>query len=318
MNNVELAQVTFSNGGDLFGPSEGDDPIGITIQFLSAEAANSDAPTGTGADKFSWVYTPNATGGSWVGELIADVEAGFQGFINMPVLVTGGAGPLAVININLNNTSQFNPPTGQNIPANDNASIALPIQPADPLPVELLTFTGELTGSIVQLDWITATELNNAGFEIHRSKDGINWSPIGWKDGHGTTTIRQEYQDLDKSPYFGENYYRLKQLDYDGQYEYSNIIVVNVNAKDMGVNVFPNPNGGRFTTTVSNPNKEKMILGIYNQIGGEIWNSGTIEDVDAWSNEFNYPNLKEGVYYFRAIIGEEVITKDIIIVDDRP
>jgi hypothetical protein len=113
---------------------------------------------------------------------------------------------------------------------------------ATALPVELLYFYGEKEGENVCLDWQTATELNNSDFEIEWSTDGINFEKIGEVAGNGTTTEIQFYDFLHKNPVNGFNYYRLKQVDFDGAFEYSEVITITMERlNDKIVNIFPNP-----------------------------------------------------------------------------
>ena len=109
-----------------------------------------------------------------------------------------------------------------------------------PLPVTLTQFTATPKGSTTHLQWSTATELNNDGFEVQRSADARRWSVLGWVTGRGTTQEQQDYTFTDEAPLPGQSYYRLKQIDYDGQHEYSP--VVSVRLGDSGqFEVFPNP-----------------------------------------------------------------------------
>ena len=94
------------------------------------------------------------------------------------------------------------------------------------VPVELTSFTATSNGKEVILNWSTATELNNQGFEIERSEDNISFNTIGFVPGFGTTTEPKSYSYSDQSVNSGTNYYRLKQVDYDGSYEYSDVVEV--------------------------------------------------------------------------------------------
>jgi len=110
------------------------------------------------------------------------------------------------------------------------------------VPVELIRFEAtELNGKVL-LSWATETELNNRGFEVEKSVDGENWQVIGWVDGAGTTLIPQEYELLDEAPVAGNTYYRLRQVDFDGAFEYSPIEIVRLDAVVNGsMLVYPNP-----------------------------------------------------------------------------
>ncbi len=112
------------------------------------------------------------------------------------------------------------------------------------LPVELLEFNAALKKNVVELTWSTATEINNQGFEIQQSVDSKDWKTIDFVEGRGDTEIVQEYKYQHKNPNEGFNYYRLKQIDYDGAFEYSKIEVARFNDTALGENeirVFPNP-----------------------------------------------------------------------------
>lgn len=95
------------------------------------------------------------------------------------------------------------------------------------LPIELLSFDGSNEGNVNILNWKCATETNNDRFEIERSTDGLSWIKIGTVDGAGTSSTLTEYSFRDSGYTKGYNYYRLKQVDFNGAYDYSGIIAVN-------------------------------------------------------------------------------------------
>jgi hypothetical protein len=112
------------------------------------------------------------------------------------------------------------------------------------LPVELTTFTGEATKNGNFLKWTTAAEENNAGFEIQKSTDGRTFEKIAFVEGSGTTVEQQHYEFLDTKNLSGLNteYYRLKQMDFNGKFEYSNIVSISNNkAATAEMSFYPNP-----------------------------------------------------------------------------
>lgn len=111
---------------------------------------------------------------------------------------------------------------------------------ANPLPVELLSFEARPAGSVVQLNWVTASELNNDYFSVERSRNGIEFTEIIQVDGAGTSSQVHSYTTVDANPYTGVSYYRLRQTDFDGQTSYSQIRKVSMN-KDLPVTIYPNP-----------------------------------------------------------------------------
>lgn len=112
---------------------------------------------------------------------------------------------------------------------------------ASVLPVELIYFYGEKMDAGVQLFWETATEINNSHFEVEWSTDGRAYQKIGHVKGAGTTTTIQKYGFLHKTPANGNNYYRLKQMDFDGKYEYTNIINIRYEPSGLQYSIYPNP-----------------------------------------------------------------------------
>jgi hypothetical protein len=116
----------------------------------------------------------------------------------------------------------------------------------NPLPIELIDFSGTTKGQTIQLLWTTATETNNDYFTIERSSDASNFESIINIKGAGNSSDIIHYNALDAQPFYGINYYRLKQTDFDGKYVYSGIISVNA-LQQSGNAIFPNP-----ATTVLN------------------------------------------------------------------
>jgi len=111
------------------------------------------------------------------------------------------------------------------------------------LPVELINFKSIVKDAGIQLLWQTASETNNEGFEIQVSSDFENWRMIDFVEGTGTTSDKQQYTYLDETPNDGVNYYRLKQIDLDGRFEFSDIIKAERASKipNTSLVVFPNP-----------------------------------------------------------------------------
>ena len=108
------------------------------------------------------------------------------------------------------------------------------------VPVELLSFNGEAIDQQSHLWWITSSEINNERYEIEWSTDGTIFTPIGQVKGAGNTIIEQQYEFVHPSPASGNNYYRLKQIDFDGSFTYSNIIDLYFEQEAEPL-IFPNP-----------------------------------------------------------------------------
>lgn len=115
------------------------------------------------------------------------------------------------------------------------------------LPVELTFFKTATENNQVNLIWQTASEENNEGFDIQRSTDGETWESIGFVAGAGTTLEVQDYEFMDTEAKTGKFYYRLKQMDFSEQFEYSEIITVELKSLNSDVAIYPNPVSNNLT-----------------------------------------------------------------------
>ena len=166
------------------------------------------------------------------------------------------------------------------------------------LPIELLSFDVEkVNGSQSFLSWITASEIDNDYFEVQRSDDGLNFRKLGEVKGAGTTAETQNYTFLDPAPYKGINYYRLKQFDFDGKYDFSDIKSV-VFQKELTVDINPNP-----TTGIVRIKKEEENIDRLKDYQIDIFDShGQLAKMfDSLENgEIDISNLEPGVYQIRV------------------
>ena|SRR6218665_374371 len=116
-----------------------------------------------------------------------------------------------------------------------------------PLPIGLLSFNAEVLNSKVNLKWATATEQNNDFFTIEKSTDGVSFNEIATVDGSGNSSSTLEYSTEDPAPVDGLNYYRLKQTDFNGDFNYFHIASVDYKRGMFYSSVYPNPSTGSFT-----------------------------------------------------------------------
>lgn len=142
------------------------------------------------------------------------------------------------------------------------------------VPVELVSFGATAHESEVILQWVTATESNNYGFEIERSSAGTMFNRIGFVAGHGTTVVPKSYIFVDRDIQKARYYYRLKQIDFDGSYSYSNVLELVLEAPStfrLQQN-FPNPFNPSTTITYSIPSLERVMLDIFTLRGEYVIN----------------------------------------------
>jgi len=184
------------------------------------------------------------------------------------------------------------------------------------LPVELTSFTATSNGKEVILNWSTATEHNNQLFEVQRSFEGNEFATIGFVDGKGTTTERQDYSYSDKNLSDGKYFYRLKQIDYLGRYEYSDIVEIDFRAFNSYLLEQNYPNPFNPTTTIGFGIKEKSFVKvvILNNIGEEVAIVVNEEMESGFHQvEFTAANLPSGVYYYQLRAGEFTSMKKMIL-----
>ncbi len=171
------------------------------------------------------------------------------------------------------------------------------------LPVELTTFSGKVTKAGNALNWSTASELNNSHFEIQRSKAGKSWQAIGKVQGAGTTLEAQTYTFVDDNPLPGANYYRLKQMDVDGTFAYSDAI--QLIAKTATVQIFPNP-----VTEVLNYQftdvQEVERVQLFD-VNGKL-----VRETTAVTGQLSMTDLPKGVYLFVLETAGERVQQRIV------
>jgi hypothetical protein len=187
----------------------------------------------------------------------------------------------------------------------------------DPLPVELSLFTATLNGNNVELRWRTETEVNNYGFDIERSRKDDQWEPIAFVEGFGNSNSPRDYSFVDSQlSESGEYKYRLKQLDNDGTFDYSQVISVYVGIPDhysLSQN-YPNPFNPATRIDFTLPEKQKVVLRIYNMLGElvrEIINKE--KDAGHYSIQFNSVGLASGVYIYRLETSAYVASRKMIL-----
>lgn len=166
------------------------------------------------------------------------------------------------------------------------------------LPVELISFEGRYINEDISLSWLTATELNNEKFQIELSHDGKEFQMVGEVEGKGTTDIKNEYIFSIEDPRSGLNYIRLKQLDFDGQFEYSNIISLNVKRGGEQVGeLYPNPNkSGLVNLDYTSKRSEHINVLVYDITGKIILHQAHSIIKGENKLNFDFSVLNKGIY----------------------
>lgn len=192
----------------------------------------------------------------------------------------------------------------------------------NPLPVKLITFTGELNGSQVDLFWETASEINNYYFTVERSKGTVNFEPIGIIDGKGNYNGLSKYFLTDYNPLTGISYYRLKQTDFDGRYTYSDIISIHHDPNNINLNksfeLFPNPASNSSDVKMNLTGfsgEEKVLVVVKNVLGQQLYSKVVLTDINGNNIEALDPNdqLSSGTYIIVASSDDTLLSKRLII-----
>ena len=213
---------------------------------------------------------------------------------------------------------------------NDNSSVgAAWVYSAAPLPVELVSFTGVPTDRNVELRWQTATEVNNFGFEVERSvisnRSSVNsssinnWSKIGFVEGGGTSNAPRAYSFIEKEVPAGKYQYRLKQIDRDGKFTFSQPVEVVIGVVPTVFTLcqnYPNPFNPTTTIEFTLPEDGRTSLRIYDVLGRE---QATLVNDDLkggtqYRATFDASKLASGIYFSKLVFKEQEQIKKLLLV----
>lgn len=143
---------------------------------------------------------------------------------------------------------------------------------ADPLPIELISFEVKPNDNYIEINWITATEINNDYFTLEKSNDGVDFVALALIAGAGNTTNNHYYSNLDYEPLDGISYYRLKQTDFDGNYTYSYIKAIYYSkTESISTIIYPNPVSNELNVLFSKITENQASINIYDVLGKLIY-----------------------------------------------
>ena len=171
------------------------------------------------------------------------------------------------------------------------------------IPVELSAFSASVLGTTVVLDWKTETETNNYGFEVQRKSESSEWEIIGFINGSGTTSEAKVYSFTDNNLSSGSFVYRLKQIDFNGQFGFSGELEVNIDLGLMDYQLFqnyPNPFNPSTTIKYTLPAEGNVRLSVFNTIGQEL--EILVSEYQApgsYEIMWNAVNFSSGVYFYQ-------------------
>jgi len=184
------------------------------------------------------------------------------------------------------------------------------------IPVELVSFSAKQIDDNIHLKWQTATELNNQGFEIERKTENSEWRIIGFKEGNGTTAEAHYYSFIDENTPSGKNQYRLKQIDYDGRFEYSKTVEVDVlvvSSFSLEQN-YPNPFNPSTKIKYYIPTISIVNIKVFDALGKEV---ATLVNEEKPAGTYEVIFIDEtpssGIYFYHLRAGDFVETKKMLL-----
>ena len=189
-----------------------------------------------------------------------------------------------------------------------------------PMPVEMVTFSASVNKASVTLSWQTSSELNNRGFEVYRSGKNTNtdWTKAGFVNGSGSKNTPSHYTYSDEQLSAGKYYYRLKQIDYNGNFEYHNLNgfaeITGPNKYELSQN-YPNPFNPVTKINFSLPAGTNVSIKVYDVSGRQI---STIVNnkflaADYYSVVFDASMLSSGIYYYRIETDKFMSVKKMVV-----
>jgi len=190
------------------------------------------------------------------------------------------------------------------------------------LPVELTSFSALIKYKSVNLVWKTVTEMNNYGYEIQRSANNGSFTKVGFVNGSGTSNSTKEYSFTDKTATSGKYTYRLKQIDNDGNYEYSKEVEVDLGKPTSFVlnQNYPNPFNPTTVISYQLPVNSYVTLKVYNAIGTEVTTLvNGYKEAGSYNYELGSANggrnyeMSSGIYFYTLRAGDFVQTKKMIL-----
>lgn len=184
-----------------------------------------------------------------------------------------------------------------------------------PLPVELVDFRASIVESSVKLRWKTLTELNNDYFQIEKSATGENFTSIGTRKGAGTSAQLNSYAFLDTDVWNGKTYYRLKQVDFSGKFEFSDVISIDYSkADEFRLYLYPNPSNGNSITLELNGVKDlsQVPILVTDQLGRQVLTGKLDVNNGSAAATLSVENLANGVYFLKIGNSNQLIRRIVV------
>ncbi len=188
----------------------------------------------------------------------------------------------------------------------------------DPLPVELTIFNSVVNKRNVKLSWTTSQEVNNSGFDVERKNNSNEWAKVGFVIGKGTTNEIQSYGFLDRELASASYHYRLKQIDFNGNFKYfdlaNEVIIGAPNSFSLSQN-YPNPFNPSTIINYDIPLKGNVSIKVFDTSGKELLDLvNKVQEAGYYTLQFNGAGLSSGVYYYKLTTESFTETKKMMLI----
>jgi hypothetical protein len=288
-------------------------PTGVTSMSYQNDPNNLIAPGSITYDRF-WIANSNHT----------DLPSGTMDFTYLPSAFTGGLTPSSILAAQFHDGTEWSlnqygtdNQLGQvsSVPTINLGIWTLTEFGANPLPITLLSFNAvwnDARQTEARIFWSTASELNNDYFDVERSADGSFWQHIDRVQGAGTSTQTLNYEILDKNPLNGISYYRLRQVDFDGNATYSHVVALKKDINGAAISVYPNPAENQFQIAFEGFQSENVSINILDNAGRivqKISNNVLTNPVQV----INTRGFQSGVYNIHVTSEKENFIQRIVI-----
>jgi hypothetical protein len=308
LTNYYPANISFSTaptiGGTLTAFFTESDPGGVGLPLDDeGTAVNNQGTNGY------WTINANSlTGGIYSLDLTAENFEGVSDYVVLRIIKRNTGGSWILDGTHSAGTGNNSVPVVHRIGMTGFSEFGI-ANVDDPLPVELSLFTASIIGKNVKLSWQTETEVNNYGFEVQKSVAGrqnTEWQIMGFVNGNGNSNSPKNYSFIDDQISTGKYFYRLKQLDNDGKFEYSSIVEIDIrNSTEYSLEQnYPNPFNPNTIIKFTIPEAGNVKIKLFNLLGEEIQTLvDEIKTAGTHLINFNAQNLNSGVYLYKIETG---------------
>lgn len=182
------------------------------------------------------------------------------------------------------------------------------------LPVKLTSFTARQKDNKIQLEWTTASEINNDYFTVERTENGVTFEEVATVKGTGNSSSPHIYSAYDHHPIFGNAYYRLKQTDYDGKFEEFDMIsvAVDVNTSKCKFKILPNPCRGHCNVMITECDSKDVSVALIDALGNEVYSRVPITGDNTFSIDTEN-NLKPGIYIVMGSSKDQAFNERVVV-----